>query len=135
MKTRCHEIGLLSVGSDGLWQIDIDEDDDVHYMQIESPWVEIYFQIRDLKVVSEMLNFIKLRTGLSKEERDKIDEFSMVLNENDHESVSLNWDEEYGDFIIWIMSGELSVRVPFDGDCISNIINALNQIKEDLEEV
>ena len=102
-------------------------------MQIESPTVYLYFEIDDRKVVDDILSHDKVRRQTAKE-RSASKPDSVILGRFGSESVSLLWDDESNDrfFVLIGDSPEHHLRLSFTNDSYRQLIEAFNQLKDEL---
>ena len=130
--------GLLANGSSGDWEIAIDETtsgDDRWFAQIEGPSVSIYFEIESVDLVGKMIRFFGPRGGLPVNGSAKRNGPLVLSKDKKSPVVLLKDDESDGRFFILVgPTDSLTVRFTIDHDGATQIVEALRQAKEDLDE-
>ncbi len=133
--------GLLATGSSHAWDFAIDESlerTDQWSAELEGPNVYLVFQIQDLSVIAVALDFLRHRRSksggsdpMSRAEGDD----SLTIGRFGQASVSLVWDDEERDrcFLVVGPKARSTLRLTFQGEDISMLIEALSQVVEDLE--
>jgi hypothetical protein len=133
--------GLLAIGSSGAWQIDIDEahSSDRWWMQIAGPTLSLYLEIPSLDIVTKMTRLLALRSTKSKRPANGSAKQggTLVLSTSAPARVSLVKDDEFDDryFIVIGPTEGLTMHFTIAGQDLSDITEALRQVKEDLEDV
>lgn len=128
-------LGLLANGSSGPWDIDIDgslSGPERWFAAIEGPAVSILFEIPSLGIVDQVLRFLERPPGM---EKGAVND-SLVIGNDKNPLVTLVKDDEYEDrffLVVGPMAGT-TVRFALTGPDAGKIVEALRQVKEDLED-
>jgi hypothetical protein len=126
--------GLLANGSSRLWEVAVDEDlacDGVWTAEFDGNQLYLGFQLRDLKVIPEMLDF--LRSSWLDPTRGQGD--SMTLGSFGTTTVSLVRDGEPPRrrcFFVLCPQPGACLRVSLEAEDIETLIEALQQVAADL---
>ena len=134
--------GLLANGSSGSWTIDIDEalsGAERWWARIEGPSISLRFEIPSLDVVGKIARFLGKYSVTAKRPSNGSPKRSgaLFLGGNKLIPVSLVKDDEYDDrfFLVLGPTDGLTVRFAFAGTEVSELAEALRQVKEDLDDV
>jgi hypothetical protein len=133
------KIGLLANGSSGSWEIAIDETisgKDRWFAQLEGPAISFYFEIPSPRIIDDTIDY--LGPGCSSPQGN-----SQSANRNaplriggdKRMPVSLVRDDEFADRIFLVVGSDSApvIRYTFSGPDISMMLEALRQVKEDLD--
>jgi hypothetical protein len=131
------QVGLLANGSSRLWDVAIDETisgRDRWFMQVEGPSIYVYFQIHHPDIVGKAVDYFRKgkqyvhsQSGTSNGE--------LLIGGNKHTPIFLVRDDEFADRIFLVVGPRSSpvVRYTISGTAINKIVEALRQVKEDLD--
>jgi hypothetical protein len=132
--------GLVAFGSSGRWEVSIDESREREgewIAEIEDPRLDLVFQLRDLRVVHEALDFLQLR--YNKQFYEKIlnktaDCNNLTLGQFGPSPVSLVWDDEefVRCFLIVGPGAKSTMRFSLYIEDIEMLIDALQQAIADI---
>jgi hypothetical protein len=135
-------LGLLAQGSSRCWEFSISE----HLggakgwsAELEGPNVYLVFQLQDLAVVAAALKLLRCRSAHSECNGPTAflaKDGALRLGRFGQSSMSIEWDDETPDrcFLIVGPRARSVLRLTFQRDDISMLIEALTQVVEDLRE-
>jgi hypothetical protein len=134
--------GLLANGCSARWDITVDEslERDEWSLEIDGPQTYLVFQLQDLDVLQRALDFLRAGPG-SKQVHGwhggQDNEGALSLGRFGSASVSLAWDNEEVPrcFIVIGPRARSTMRVTLDAEDIKMVIEALDQVVQDLPEV
>lgn len=133
------EVGLLANGTSPRWDVAVDESigEGEYWADLEGPNVYLYCQLSRLSSVRRMLEFFKRRAAAA--ERGQAvrrggEEDSLTLGKFAGAAVSLIGDDEdpWRCFLVVGARGKSSLRITFVQDDVTALIQALEQVVEDL---
>jgi hypothetical protein len=131
------EWGLLANGSSGHWYIDIDESGagDEWHMQIESPTIDLRFVLQDLRVVPELLGYLRAGIMADRPAR-RVNKGGIAVGLLGTLAVSFFQDDEIATrwFIIIKGKADAVVRLTLDAADAGMLVDALAQVMEDLPQ-
>lgn len=138
--TEMQGAGLLAHGTSPRWEISVDEGSDGHELslEIEGPQVYLVFRLRDLAVISEAIAFLQqtpdATNGKGDHPQRQRNVMELGLGQFGSVPVSLLWDNEDFPrcFILVGPSTQSALRITFDSSDISMLIEALQQVAEDI---
>jgi hypothetical protein len=132
-------IGLVANGTSRLWDVEIDESldrDNEWSCQIEGPNAYLVFQLRNLKVVTSMIDFLQRGPECAggcdqpwSEEKD-----SLTIGKFGRGTVSLLRDNERPPrcFLVISPKAKSVLRLTFHEEDIAMLLEALSQVAKDL---
>jgi hypothetical protein len=133
------EMGLLANGTSARWHIEINEcfNRDEWEIEIEASHTYLAFQLDDLSTVRAMLDFLRTGPRLTPPDNGQEnvrDVTSLSLGRFGSAAVSLIWDNEdfLRCFLVIGREGYSTLRLSFDEEDIGMLIEALEQVVEDL---
>jgi hypothetical protein len=128
--------GLLAYGSSRCWEVSIDESlnhEEEWITQIEGPNVYLTFQLNDIQVVSEVMNFLSQPPHQSSANPHQHSQPSIVFGKFGETPVSLLWDDEDMERCFLVASGNgQCVRITLLQEDINMLKEAFSQVLADL---
>jgi hypothetical protein len=133
------EMGLLANGTSARWDIAINDCPvrNEWWIEIESSEIYLTFQLAALSVVHAALAFLRRelsRPSGTNGQQNVSDAPALMLGRFGENSVSLIWDNE--DFVRCFLTmshqGLATFRLSFDGEDVRMLIEALEQVVQDL---
>jgi hypothetical protein len=134
---KAHQVGLLANGSSGSWEVAIDETisgKDRWFAQLEGRTIYVYFEIPTPSIVGEVIRY--LENGNTRGNSRSVNRGGGLLIGGDKRTpVTLMRDDEFADRVFLVIGPASApvVRYTISGTDINKIIEALRQVKEDLE--
>ena len=130
--------GLMAIGSSGSWEIAIDQTvsgPDRWFAQVEGPSVYLYFEIPSLEVVDQAIELLGFRRETGKNAAHAARNGTLALGTSGSTQVKLVRDDEFPDryFLVIEPKDGLCIRFTLANDDLTHVIDALRQVKEDLE--
>ena len=133
---RAHgKIGLLANGACGRWSVAIDKTisgKDRWFAQLDGPSIYVYFEISSPRIVDDAMAYLD-SSHVNAEPVGRIGRLSIGGDKDI--PVSLVWDDEFADRVFLVVGPDSApiVQYTISGADISEIVDALRQVKEDLE--
>lgn len=132
-----NKIGLLANGSSGPWEIAIDETisgKDRWFAQLEGPSIYVYFEISSPRIIDDVIAYLRDGNGRAPSQPTSRNG-KLKVGGDKHVTVSLVRDDEFSDRVFLVIGSNSSpiVRYTIAGTDINKIVEALRQVKEDLE--
>ena len=134
--------GLLASGSSRLWDIAIDESlacENEWSAEIEGPNMYLVFQLHDLEVIYQALDFLQKHLSDTKSQgrltrTRQWQEDSLTIGRFGHTSVSLVWDTEdfIRCFLVIGLQAKSTVRFSFQEEDIQMLVEALQEVVQEL---
>lgn len=130
--------GLLASGSSRCWDVSIDESlthENEWIAEIEGPNFYITFQVGDLRVMSNVKEFLAQRPIDHPTRPDRFAQPSLVLGKFGQTTVSLFRDNESVDRCFFVVGGKgrSCVRIALLKEDIQMLEDAFSQLQSDLE--
>ena len=140
-RRRKESIGLLAIGSSGMWEIAIDQTTSGPkrwFAQIEGPSVYLYFEVPSLETVRQAIRFL---AELPDEAGRNIApaaacDSAFVLGGNKSTRINLVRDDECDDryfLVLEAINGPL-VRFTVTGEDLTHLTEALRQARDDIDD-
>ena len=125
-------VGLLANGSSRSWEVSVDESlagSDRWFVQIEGPFVYLYFEIPSLAVIGKTLKFLSARPAVRSQAKDTLE-----IGMKGSAPVTLMRDDEHSDRFFLVMGCETTsmVRLSITAADLPGISEALEQVEADL---
>jgi hypothetical protein len=137
--TKPDTVGLLANGCAGAWEIAIEESTtgDRWFAQIEGPSLFLHFELKSLAIIDQMIHFLGGgSTGAQQAKQTPTQRSELLLGKSKATPIHLLRDDEFSDrfFMLLESRAALTIRFTVAGDDLVLLLDALHQVKDELEQ-